>query len=42
LLADQLPPGSVDVIDGGHEWGVWRQLWDRFLDRLVGARLELQ
>jgi enterochelin esterase-like enzyme len=40
LLASQLPPGSVDVIDGGHEWSVWRQLWDRFLDRLAGAAPE--
>jgi pimeloyl-ACP methyl ester carboxylesterase len=36
LLASQLPRGAVDVIDGGHDWRVWRQLWDRFLDRLTG------
>jgi len=37
LLASQLPPETVDVIDGGHDWPVWRHLWDRFLDRLTGA-----
>jgi enterochelin esterase-like enzyme len=37
LLASQLPREAVDVIDGGHDWGVWRQLWDRFLDRLAGS-----
>ncbi len=36
LLASQLPRGAVDVIDGGHDWRVWRLLWDRFLDRLTG------
>jgi pimeloyl-ACP methyl ester carboxylesterase len=40
LLASQLPPVAVDVIDGGHEWRVWRQLWDRFLDRFTGAAPE--
>lgn len=33
LLAAVLPPGSVDVIDGTHDWPTWRTLWDRFLDR---------
>jgi pimeloyl-ACP methyl ester carboxylesterase len=37
LLANQLPVEAVDVIDGGHDWRVWRELWDRFLDRLAGA-----
>jgi pimeloyl-ACP methyl ester carboxylesterase len=37
LLAGQLPPGAVDEIDGAHELRVWRQLWDRFLDRFAGA-----
>jgi enterochelin esterase-like enzyme len=37
-LATQLPPEAVDEIDGGHEWPVWRHLWDRFLDRLVVTR----
>ena len=37
LLAGQLPPEAVDVIDGGHDARVWRQLWDRFLDRFTGA-----
>jgi pimeloyl-ACP methyl ester carboxylesterase len=40
LLASQLPPDSVDVIDGGHDWSVWRQLWDRFLDSLARAAPE--
>ncbi len=37
LLATQLVPGNVDMIEGGHERSVWRQLWERFLDRLAGA-----
>jgi pimeloyl-ACP methyl ester carboxylesterase len=37
LMARQLPPESVDVIDGGHEWCVWRELWNRFLDRLAAT-----
>jgi pimeloyl-ACP methyl ester carboxylesterase len=39
LLASVLPAESVDVIDGGHDWPVWRRLWERFLDRrLVDTR----
>ena len=33
LLATALPAGSVDVIDGAHDWPTWRTLWQRFLDR---------
>ena len=40
LLASLLPPETVDVIEGGHDWPVWRQLWGRFLDRLPGAAPE--
>ena len=36
LLASVLPAEAVDVIDGGHDWPVWRRLWDRFLDRRIG------
>jgi hypothetical protein len=32
LMAAALPPGSVDVVPGGHEWPAWRGLWDNFLD----------
>jgi pimeloyl-ACP methyl ester carboxylesterase len=32
LLAETLPPDSVDVIDGGHEWSTWVRLWENFLD----------
>jgi len=24
------------VQDGGHDWPVWRALWDRFLDQFDG------
>lgn len=41
-LACQLPPAAVDEVDGGHDWPVWRHLWDRFLDRLVAARPDLR
>jgi pimeloyl-ACP methyl ester carboxylesterase len=33
LLAAALPPASVVVVDGGHEWPVWRRVWELFLDR---------
>lgn len=34
LLARALPASSTRVIPGGHDWPVWRELWDQFLDRL--------
>jgi pimeloyl-ACP methyl ester carboxylesterase len=37
-LAAALAPESVDVVPGGHEWPVWRTLWERFLD----ARIQRQ
>ena len=33
LLARSLPPACCLTLDGGHEWPVWRQLWDNFLER---------
>jgi hypothetical protein len=33
LLAQALPAASRIEIEGSHEWPVWRQLWDIFLDR---------
>lgn len=35
LLADALPARAVNVVNGGHEWPVWRQLWELFLDGLA-------
>ena len=32
LLARNLPPQSVDVIDGGHDWRTWTALWENFLE----------
>jgi pimeloyl-ACP methyl ester carboxylesterase len=32
LLAATLPAGSVDVIEGGHQWSTWSKLWENFLD----------
>jgi pimeloyl-ACP methyl ester carboxylesterase len=32
LMAAALPAASVDVIEGGHDWGTWFKLWGRFLD----------
>lgn len=37
LLAGRLPPQAVDIIPGGHDASVWRQLWNRLTDRLAGA-----
>lgn len=33
MMAAALTPSHVDSIVGGHEWAVWRQLWQNFLDR---------
>jgi len=39
MMAAALQPEMVDVQPGGHDWPVWRQLWENFLDaRLVTAR----
>jgi dienelactone hydrolase len=32
LMAAALPPETVDVVPGGHDWPTWRQLWENFLD----------
>ncbi len=32
VLAAALPAERVDLVPGGHEWPVWRTLWERFLD----------
>jgi hypothetical protein len=32
MMASALAPECVDVVPGGHEWSVWRQLWENFLD----------
>jgi len=36
MMAAALPPEMVDVTPGGHDWPVWRQLWDNFLDARLG------
>ncbi len=33
LLARSLPSTCCLTIEGGHEWPVWRRLWDNFLER---------
>jgi enterochelin esterase-like enzyme len=25
-------PSTTRMIEGGHDWPVWRKLWDQFLD----------
>jgi hypothetical protein len=35
LLASALPPRCTRTIPGGHDWPVWRALWNSFLDRLA-------
>jgi hypothetical protein len=32
MMAAALPPEMVHIVPGGHDWPVWRQLWDNFLD----------
>ena len=34
-LAAALDEKNVDVVPGGHEWPVWRRLWERFLDARI-------
>jgi hypothetical protein len=35
MMAAALPPASVQVVPGGHDWPVWRQLWDAYLDKIL-------
>jgi|HubBroStandDraft_1064217.scaffolds.fasta_scaffold247779_1 pimeloyl-ACP methyl ester carboxylesterase len=37
LLAGAVPAQSCLTLEGGHEWAVWRQLWDNFLERHLTA-----
>lgn len=39
MLADLLPPERVYTLPGGHDWHVWEQLWEAFLDRTPAAEL---
>jgi pimeloyl-ACP methyl ester carboxylesterase len=32
LMAQALPQGAVQVIEGDHDWPTWSKLWERFLD----------
>jgi len=38
MMAAALPPEHVQVTAGGHEWPVWSQLWEDFLDSQFGHR----
>jgi pimeloyl-ACP methyl ester carboxylesterase len=38
MMASALAPECVDVVPGGHEWPVWRQLWENFLDARFPAK----
>ena len=40
LLAEALPAGNTLILAGGHDWPVWRQLWDNFLDRYAAAPMQ--
>jgi pimeloyl-ACP methyl ester carboxylesterase len=43
MMAAALTPESIHVVPGGHDWPVWRQLWDHFLDeRLANHATSLQ
>jgi len=41
MMAHALRPEQVDTVPGGHEWPVWRELWENFLDTRVIAATEL-
>jgi pimeloyl-ACP methyl ester carboxylesterase len=32
-IADCFPPTASHAVPGGHDWPVWRVLWEHFLDR---------
>jgi pimeloyl-ACP methyl ester carboxylesterase len=32
LLADCFPPAATLALHGGHDWPVWKALWENFLD----------
>jgi pimeloyl-ACP methyl ester carboxylesterase len=38
LLAAALPPSSVDIVPGGHDWPTWQALWHRFLDARLASK----
>jgi len=42
MMASALAPECVDVVPGGHEWPVWRQLWENFLDARFQAKAATQ
>ena len=37
MMAAALRPERVHTVPGGHDWPVWRQLWQRFLDLRMAA-----
>jgi pimeloyl-ACP methyl ester carboxylesterase len=37
LLARALPSAVIHTLPGGHDWPVWRLLWDNFLDRYAAG-----
>jgi hypothetical protein len=37
MMAAALPSEMVHIVPGGHDWPVWRQLWDNFLDTRLRA-----
>ena len=39
-LAAALAAESVDIVPGGHEWPVWRALWERFLDARIARQAD--
>ena len=42
MMAAALQPEMVDVLPGGHDWSVWRQLWENFLEARLGAARSTQ
>jgi pimeloyl-ACP methyl ester carboxylesterase len=38
MMAAALDPQSVRVIPGGHDWPVWRALWEDFLEHRLSPR----
>lgn len=42
LLAQSLGAQRSVMVDGGHDWGTWQQLWQQFLDGQWGGALRAE
>jgi len=38
MMAGTLPADRIGLVAGAHDWGCWREVWERWLDRGLLAR----